>query len=100
MLNKKLEAHAKNSIIPETKGKTIQQVSESAGIIEPVKCPMCDSNEWTGYLKCSKCSGYYLQGKCLKCDHLRMEKCPIDDGEFMFISENKDSEGGKTKLDL
>jgi small-conductance mechanosensitive channel len=50
-----------------------------------IKCPMCDSNRWTGYLRCKKSSNYYIHGKCLGCDHLRLDKCPIDGSELEFI---------------
>lgn len=55
----------------------------------PIKCPMCDSETWTGYLRCKKTSNYYLYGKCLNCDHLRLDKCPVDGGELEFIPSQK-----------
>jgi small-conductance mechanosensitive channel len=55
----------------------------------PIKCPMCDSKRWTGYLRCKKTSNYYLYGKCLNCDHLRLDKCPVDGGELEFIPSQK-----------
>lgn len=54
-----------------------------------IKCPMCDSKNWTGYLKCKKTSNYYLYGKCLNCDHLRLDKCPFDGSELEFIPSKK-----------
>lgn len=59
----------------------------------PLKCPMCDSAKWTGYLKCKKTSNYYLYGKCLNCDHLRLDECPVDGGELEFIPSQKAVKG-------
>jgi len=95
MLNQKNEALTRNSGTLKSKGNTIPQKTESMEPIGLIKCPMCDSTEWTGYLRCTKCSGYYLQGKCLKSDYLRRGKCPIDNGKFEFIPEDRDSEGEK-----
>ncbi|HDQ05479.1 MAG TPA: mechanosensitive ion channel family protein [Candidatus Bathyarchaeota archaeon] len=60
----------------------------------PIKCPMCDSKRWTGYLRCKKTSNYYLYGKCLNCDHLRLDKCPVDGSELEFIPSQKAVKGG------
>jgi small-conductance mechanosensitive channel len=58
-----------------------------------IKCPMCDSTRWTGYLRCKKNSNYYLYGKCLNCDHLRLDKCPVDGGQLEFIPSQKAAKG-------
>jgi small conductance mechanosensitive channel len=59
-----------------------------------IKCPMCDSANWTGYLRCKKTSNYYLYGKCLNCDHLRLDKCPFDGSELEFVPSEKALKGG------
>lgn len=55
-------------------------------------CPLCDSKKWAGHLKCSVCSGYFLKGKCLGCNHLRLEKCPFDGGELEFVPSRTEGE--------
>jgi small conductance mechanosensitive channel len=58
---------------------------EEREIATSIKCPMCDHKRWTGYLRCKKTSNYYLFGKCLDCDNLRFDKCPVDGSELEFI---------------
>jgi small conductance mechanosensitive channel len=67
----------------DKQNKKIQVNKLKPGIA--IKCPMCDSDQWTGFLRCKKTSKYYLYGKCLGCDHLRFEKCPLDGEEVEFI---------------
>lgn len=72
-----------------SKNENRQNTKIQANKLKPgiaIKCPMCDSDQWTGFLRCKKTSKYYLYGKCLGCDHLRFEKCPIDGGELEFIA--------------
>jgi small conductance mechanosensitive channel len=80
----------------ENKVEDKTNTETQAGKIEtenPIKCPMCDSKRWTGYLRCKKTSNYYLYGKCLNCDHLRLDKCPVDGGELEFIPGQKAAKG-------
>lgn len=49
------------------------------------KCPNCDSHKWHGFLRCRTCGSYFVFGKCKSCDGLRLEKCPVDDGELEYM---------------
>jgi small conductance mechanosensitive channel len=51
-----------------------------------LRCPMCDSVNWHGYLRCKLCLSYYVWAKCQACDHVRLEKCLLDEGELEFIA--------------
>lgn len=52
---------------------------------EKLKCTKCDSHEWQGFLHCRICGSYFIFGKCKNCDSLRIERCPIDDGELVVM---------------
>lgn len=79
----KNEAHSSSGKNPDELNTKFQAKGTEAG--KSIKCPMCDSTKWTGYLRCKKTSNYYLYGKCLGCDQLRFDKCPVDGGEVEFI---------------
>jgi small conductance mechanosensitive channel len=53
------------------------------------KCPACDSRNWHGFLRCRICGCYFIFGKCKNCDSIRLEKCPVDQGELEFIASKK-----------
>jgi hypothetical protein len=56
---------------------------------EEPKCPKCDSKSWHGFLHCRVCGSYFVFAKCKNCDAVRLEKCPIDNGELELIEQAK-----------
>jgi len=54
-----------------------------------IRCPMCDSTEWDGYLRCRVCGRYFVWARCRNCGSLRLERCPLDGGELELIAPDK-----------
>ncbi len=72
---------------PETPRERPRKDETEAGeSIQGPKCPTCDSVSWHGFLHCRTCGSYFIFGKCKECDHLRLEQCPVDEGELEFIA--------------
>ena len=57
------------------------------------RCPMCDSAEWVGYLRCRTCRRYFVSAKCKNCGSLRLKRCPLDDGELDLVPSDGSVEG-------
>lgn len=67
------------------KNKDKPNVFQPAALSRGQKCRMCDSTGWEGHLRCRVCRSYFADGRCLSCDSLRLEKCPLDGGDLEYI---------------
>lgn len=56
---------------------------------EEPKCEKCDSHDWQGFLRCKVCGRYFIFGRCKNCDQIRIEECPIDQGELEYIAPDE-----------